>query len=324
MESHTHYSPKMLVVGAVAFMGLLFVFSSTRHPSYLQPASTGAYMDALNSTLGFQRVYATYDDIGDSLGQTHRTAGHKENLEAIAMLLGIDIRFVNVTKSEKAAALPRQHEFMTNASSTAELDTHRRIYADMVSNNVQSALILSSQVDVEVDLKMRLANAMGNAIARQYDILFLGQMYSDVSEPGASDVSAVLKQPLASADSSLVQQRSGTKKEFLSRKTQAFRSTYPRGVNHAYAVSERMAQRLHQRLEHIMTSGAHDLDYILADMAITGHSLAFSISPPPIAMHCSEQMGGQHLSRSALYAMSLRTEDPSNYAPYNDWTDKWK
>ncbi|KAJ2067080.1 hypothetical protein GGH13_005457 [Coemansia sp. S155-1] len=314
----------MLVVGAVAFMGLLFVFSSTRHPSYLQPANTGAYMDALNSTLGFQRVYATYDDIGDSLGQTHRTAGHKENLEAIAMLLGIDIRFVNVTKSEKAAALPRQHEFMTNASSTAELDTHRRIYADMVSNNVQSALILSSQVDVEVDLKMRLANAMGNAIARQYDILFLGQMYSDVSEPGASDVSAVLKQPLASADSSLVQQRSGTKKKFLSRKTQAFRSTYPRGVNHAYAVSERMAQRLHQRLEHIMTSGAHDLDYILADMAITGHSLAFSISPPPIAMHCSEQMGGQHLSRSALYAMSLRTEDPSNYAPYNDWTDKWK
>ncbi|KAJ2061442.1 hypothetical protein GGH13_006621 [Coemansia sp. S155-1] len=314
----------MLVVGAVAFMGLLFVLSSTRHPSYLQPASTGAYMDALNSTLGFQRVYATYDDIGDSLGQTHRTAGHKENLEAIAQLLNIDIRFVKVTKSKKAAALPRQRGFMTNASSTAELDTHRRIYADIISNNVQSALILSSQVDVEVDLKMRLANAMGNAIARQYDILFLGQMYSDISEPGASDVSAVLKQPLASADSSLVQQRSWTKKEFLSRKTQAFRPTYPRGVSHAYAVSGHMAQRLHQRLEHTMTSDAHDLDYILADMAITGHSLAYSISPPPITMHCSEQMGGQHLSLSALYAILLRTEDPSNYAPYSDWADMWK
>ncbi|KAJ2043179.1 hypothetical protein GGH13_009820, partial [Coemansia sp. S155-1] len=106
----------MLVVGAVAIMELLFVLSSVRQPSYLQPASTGAYMDALNSTLGFHRVYATYDDISDSLGQTHRTAGHKENLEAIAKLLDIDIRFVKVTKSEKAAALPRQRGFMTNAS----------------------------------------------------------------------------------------------------------------------------------------------------------------------------------------------------------------
>ncbi|KAJ2750918.1 hypothetical protein GGI19_004822 [Coemansia pectinata] len=209
-------------------------------------------------------------------------------------------------------------------SSIAEFDTHRRIYADMVANNVQSALILSSQVDVEVDLKMRLANAMGNSIAQQYDILFIGQLYSDTSEPGASDVSAVLKQPLASADSSLVQQRMWTKKEFMSRKTQAFRSTYPRGISHAYAVNGSMARKLHQRLEHKMTSDAHDLDSILADMAMANHSLAYSISPPPIAMHCCEQMGGQHLSRSTLYAMSLRTEDPSNYAPYNDWVDVWK
>ncbi|KAJ2061853.1 hypothetical protein GGI17_002827 [Coemansia sp. S146] len=324
MESHTHYSPKLLLVGAVAIMGLMFVLSNARQASYLRPVSTGAYMDALNSTLGFHRVYATYNDTQDSLGQTHHIAGRRENLEAIAQLLGIDIRFVKATTLEKAAAMQRQHRFKTNISSIAELDTHRRIYVDMVASNVQSALILSSQVDVEVGLKIRLANAMGNVIAQKYDILFLGKLYSDTLEPGASDVSAVLKQPLASADSSLVQQRAWTKKEFMSRKTQAFRSTYPRGISHAYAVSRHMARKLYQRLEHKMTSGSHDLDYILADLVMANHSLAYSISPPPIAMHCSEQMGGQHLSRSTLYAMSLRTEDPSNYAPYNDWVDMWK
>ncbi|KAJ2484261.1 hypothetical protein IWW37_006175, partial [Coemansia sp. RSA 2050] len=235
MEPLSHYSPKMLMLGTIAAMGLWLVLSGARQPSYLQPARSGAYMDALNSTLGFHRVYATYDDKSDSSGQTHRTAGHRENLEAIARLLGLSIRFVKATTSEQAAALQRQHGFKADVPSLVELDTHRRIYADMVANNVQSALILSSQVDVEIDLKMRLANAMGHKAAQHYDILFLGQLYSDKSEPGASNVSVVLKQSPTSADSSLAQQRMWTKEAFLSQKTQAFRPMYPNGVSHAYA-----------------------------------------------------------------------------------------
>ncbi|KAJ2031607.1 hypothetical protein IWW57_000631 [Coemansia sp. S610] len=324
MESHTHYSPKILVLGAMAAMGLWLVLSGIKHPSYWQPTSGGAYMDALNSTLGFHRVYATYDSKSDSSGQTHRTAGHRENLEAISRLVGFSVHFVKATTSEQAAALQRQHGFKADATSIAELDTHRRIYADMVANNIQSALVLSSQVDVEIDLKMRLASAMGHKKARHYDILFLGQLYSDKSEPGASDVSAVLKQSPTSADSSLVQQRMWTKETFLSRKTQSFRSMFPNGVSHAYAVSGHMARRLDRRLKHRMKRHDHDLDYILADVAMVGLSLGYGVSPPPIAMHCSEKMGGQHLSQSALYAMSLRAEDPSNYAPYIDWIDMWK
>ncbi|KAJ2810112.1 hypothetical protein H4S07_002858 [Coemansia furcata] len=324
MESHTHYSPKVFLFGAVAIVGLLFVLSGARQPLYLQPASTGAYMDALNSTLGFHRVYATYNDSNDSLGSTNRTTGHRENLEAIAQLLGVNISFVKATTSEQAAVIQRQHGFLANVPKVAELDSHRRIYADMVANNVHSALILSSQVDVEIDLKTRLANAMGGAIAREYDILFLGQIYSDISETGARGVSAVLKQPLVSADSSFAQQRAWTKKEFLNRKTQAFRSMYPSGISHAYAITGRMARRLNRRLERRMTSDSSDLNYILADVAMAGIELAYSISPPPIALHSSEQLGGQYLSRSTLYAISLRTEDPSHYAPYNDWVDMWK
>ncbi|KAJ2814322.1 hypothetical protein FBU31_007333 [Coemansia sp. 'formosensis'] len=213
---------------------------------------------------------------------------------------------------------------MANVPRVAELDTHRRIYADMVANNIHSALILSSQIDVEIDLKMRLANAIGGAIAQAYDILFLGQIYSDISEPGAHDVSAVMKQPLLGAGSSLTQQRAWTKREFLSRKTQAFRSMYLSGISHAYAITGRMARRLNRRLERRMASDSSDLNYILADVAMVGLELAYSISPPPIALHSSEQLGGQHLSRSALYAMSLLTEDPSHYAPYKDWIDIWK
>ncbi|KAJ2834557.1 hypothetical protein GGI24_000350 [Coemansia furcata] len=324
MESHTHCSPKVFIFGAVAIVGLLFVLSGARQSLYLQPESTGAYMDALNNTLGFHRVYATYDDSNDGLGSTNRTTGHRENLEAIAQLLGVNISFVKTTTSEQAAVMQRQHGFLANVPRVAELNTHRRIYADMVANNIHSALILSSQVDVEIDLKMRLANAMGGAIAQAYDILFLGQIYSDFSEPDARDVSAVLKQPLVSADSSLVQQRVWTKKEFLGRKAQAFRSIYPSGISHAYAITGRMARRLNRRLERRMTSDSSDLDSILADVAMVGLELAYSIAPPPVALHSSEQLGGQYLSRSVLYAMSLRTEDPSHYAPYNDWVDMWR
>ncbi|KAJ2835040.1 hypothetical protein GGI24_000110 [Coemansia furcata] len=307
MESHTQYSPKIFIFGAVTIVGLLFVLSSARQPLYLQPESTGAYMDALNSTLGFHRVYATYDDSNDGLGSTNRSTGHRENLEAIAQLLGVDISFVKATTSEQAAVMQRQHGFLANVPRVAELNTHRRIYADMVANNIHSALILSSQVDVEIDLKMRLANAMGSAITQAYDILFLGQIYSDISEPGARDVSAVLKQPLVSADSSLAQQRAWTKKELLSRKTKAYRSTYPSGISHAYAITRRMARRLNRRLERQMTSDLSDLNYILADVAMVGLELAYSISPPPIALHSSEQLGGQYLSRSALWGC-LRVE----------------
>ncbi|KAJ2556680.1 hypothetical protein GGH95_005320 [Coemansia sp. RSA 1836] len=142
-------------------------------------------MDALNSTLGFHRVYVTYDDNDSSgLDQTQRATGHKANFEAIARLLDIDVQFIKTTTTylEKGATtLQRQRGFtVNNVSRIAELDTHRRIYADMAANNVQSALILGSQVDVEVDLKMRLAEAMSKkGIVQSYDILFLGQKYSD-------------------------------------------------------------------------------------------------------------------------------------------------
>ncbi|KAJ2742722.1 hypothetical protein GGI20_004286, partial [Coemansia sp. BCRC 34301] len=154
-------------------------------PPVSQHKDVGTYMDALNSTLGFHRVYATYDGMSDGLGRTHRTSGHKENLEAIARLLDIDVRFIELFPKSLAPILTRQRSFPDNGSRIAELDAHCRIYADMVANNVQSALILGSQVDVEVDLKVRLANAMGNAMAQRYDILFLGQTHSDYSEPGA-------------------------------------------------------------------------------------------------------------------------------------------
>ncbi|KAJ2890705.1 hypothetical protein GGI21_004327 [Coemansia aciculifera] len=278
-------------------------------------------MAAFNSTLGFHRVYATYNR-------------EKESLEAVARLLDIDIRFIKTASIEHNASLQRQRGFMANSSDAAEIDTHRRIYADMVADDIQSALILSSKVDVEVDLKMRLATAMSSNPEMQqggFDFLLVGQKYSNPLELGASHVRTVLQQQrgvVGVVDSSLVQQRFWTKKEFLERRTRVYRPSSPRGFGHAYAVSGQMARHLYYAsLEGhgAAASGARDLDDVLADaIGAAGLPLVFSVSPPPVVLHCSEEMGGQYLARSALHAMSLRTNDPARYAPYVDWVHMWK
>ncbi|KAI9504547.1 hypothetical protein GGI25_006033 [Coemansia spiralis] len=286
------------------------------------------YANAFNTTLGFHRVFVTYQANNKNAKSAHVSCRH--NLAEVARMLDIDIEYVQSTTLVQAKQLKLQKGYMADVESIAELDTHRKIYEMMEKTDTGSALILSCNIDVEVDLKSRLAAALGNGVANNYDILYIGRTHSEPSEPMVDELKETMSQlDVVTSLSELEQvklQRMWTKKEFLHRTTQSYRSTYPKGT-HAYAVNGRMARRLNRRLSKRMTKDPHELDYILADVAIVGLSLAYSVSPPPIAIYSPEQSDNsnnrQYLRRSVLQSASLRKDNPSEYAPYKDVENMW-
>ncbi|KAJ2498260.1 hypothetical protein GGH96_004464 [Coemansia sp. RSA 1972] len=190
----------------------------------------------------------------------------------------------------------------------------------MARHNIQSALILRSDVDVELDIKLRLTSALGDIPL--YDMLFVGRHYAEPTEPDVQEMMTFLRQT-NSSDPSAQMQRMWAKREFANRKTRVYRSSFPSGIS-AYAVSGHMARRLHHRLRRRMTVDKHDLDYILADVAMVGLSIAYSVSPSPIAAYkTSHASDNQLLTNSALHVMSLRQDDPAMLSPYKDWATMW-
>ncbi|KAJ2450949.1 hypothetical protein EV183_003945 [Coemansia sp. RSA 2336] len=277
-----------------------------------QPASA-INSDFTNTTLGFQRIYVIYKQ--DELSS-------KSNFEAIAELLDISATFIQQTTALQAAALKQIRGYLASIPQVAELDTHARIYSQMVRDNVASALILDSDVDVELDLKERLAHALSDV--NLYDIIFVGHSHADPAEPQAKDTLALLGQTNQTTDPSQLMQRMWTKREFSSHQPRVFRTTFPKGI-FAYAINSRTARRLHRRFPLWLTRVNEDFEFILADVAMVGLSIPYSISPPPIVAYRPDGIyEKQLLAGSALYAMSLRQDDPSNYPPFGDWKHMWQ
>ncbi|KAJ1855760.1 hypothetical protein GGH12_003105 [Coemansia sp. RSA 1822] len=267
----------------------------------------------MNSTLGFQRVYVVHSASDPS---------SLENFKAIALLLDIDAQYIEQTSIEHADTLQRQHQYLANPLEITELDTHARIYAHMAHHDIQSALIIRSDVDMELDIKLRLASALGD-IPDPYDMLFIGREYAEPTEPKVQEMMAFLRQTNGTSDPSAQMQRMWAKREFANRKTRVYRSSFPSGIS-AYAIGRQMARRLHYRLRPRMTVDKHDLDFILADVAMVGLSIAYSMSPSPVAAYkTSRGPDNQLLTHSALHLMSLRQDDPAMLSPYKDWTNTW-
>ncbi|KAJ1962708.1 hypothetical protein GGI12_002490 [Dipsacomyces acuminosporus] len=311
--SMLHFALAVFVLAAISSMLLLLTYPNA---ASFEDSLPPAYTDALNRTLGFHKIYVTHDAAG----------GSRDNVESIAKLLGLELTFVQRTAGLQAKALRVQHGYLADVEDTAELLTHMQIYADMARSNIQSALILSSDVDVELDLKMRLAAAMSGHISDTYDILFVGRTHSEAAEPGVQSLKTQLREIKNITDSSVSRcQQHWTKEAFLSRRPCAFRTSFPRGAAHAYAISGRMARRLNRRMHGRMASDAHGLEYILADAAMVGLSIAYSLSPPPVTRFSTDRIVdfSQHLSQSALYVMSIRSDNPASSPPYEDLSDMW-
>ncbi|KAJ1719497.1 hypothetical protein LPJ53_005746 [Coemansia erecta] len=263
---------------------------------------------AFNATLGFARVYATLDGAD--------AAAHKR-LAGLSGQLGIDLTYINSTTPADGLQLSQQHGFLSSdPAAVAELLTHRRIYRDMVHGGVASAVILSSDADVEADVKQRLARVFSEAT--DFDILFLSRSHSEPGEPGVRELLGSLGSAERS-DASQVAAAEGARRGFLARGTRVFRSTFPQGTTRAYAVNLRLARRLDARLERRMQVDGHGLDFVLADIAMVGTALGLSVAPP-VAAGLGQR---QYLSASTLHAMGLRADDPSAYPPYVDWADTW-
>ncbi|KAJ1751031.1 hypothetical protein LPJ79_002441 [Coemansia sp. RSA 1821] len=214
--------------------------------------------DFTNKTLGFQRIYVIYQQ--DELSS-------KSNFEAIAALLDISATFIKQTTVPQATVLKQIKRYVASTPQIAELDTHARIYAQMVRDNIESALILDSNIDVELDLKERLASALSDVDL--YDIIFVGHSYADPAEPQAKDTLTILAQTNQTTDPSQLMQRMWTKRKFSSQQPRVFRTTFPKGI-FAYAINGRTARRLHRRFPLWLTRVNEDFEFILADVAMVG------------------------------------------------------
>ncbi|KAJ1665058.1 hypothetical protein IW140_003789 [Coemansia sp. RSA 1813] len=319
------YSPKPRAIIALCVLfivGFLVKIHSEDLPSADAINVPEIYSDAFNKTLGFHRIFVTHSPEDKNRCQ--------RNIEAIAKLVDLDIEFVETVTPAKASQLRIQSKYKADDESVAELLTHKKIYAEIEQNNFGSALVLRCGVDVETDLKMRLASALGSGIADEYDILFVGRTDSEPTEPMVDELKHALDQleraaPLPEYAIQTQLTRFWIKKEFLQRNTVSYRSTFPKGTTHAYALSGRMARRLNRRLMQRMASEAHDLDFILADIAMVGLSMAYSVSPPPIAIYGPElENPSQFLRNSVLHSIYMRKDDPSIYSPYSDIAKEWR
>ncbi|KAJ2846602.1 hypothetical protein IWW36_004271 [Coemansia brasiliensis] len=297
----------------IACLMVLYLFSTSLESNELESQSISTInSDFTNKTLGFQRIYVIYRK--DELSS-------KSNFKAISALLDISATYIEQTTISQAAVLKQTKRYLANHTQIAELDTHARIYAQIAKDNVESALILDSNIDVELDLKERLAGALSDIDL--YDIIFVGHSYADPAEPQAKDMLALLEQTNLTNDPSKLMQRMWTKREFSNRSPRVFRTTFPKGI-FAYAINGRTARRLHRRFPLWLTRVNEDFEFILADVAMVGLSVAYSISPPPIVSYKPDgRYERQLLAGSALYAMSLRQDDPSNYPPFGDWKHMW-
>ncbi|KAJ1733336.1 hypothetical protein LPJ61_001612 [Coemansia biformis] len=305
-------------LGALLCMAVVLVLrtcSTTQKPTAEE--TLDMYTDALNKTLGFHQIYVIHEG---------GTAAHGvAAFGAVAELLDMDVQYILHTAHADAAAVARaQHGFLTDTPRAAELDIHAQVYADMVRRGIQSALILVSDADVELDIKERLAAALAGSSPHLHDMLFVGRAFSEPAEPEADELAVLLQQTNGTDDRSAQMQRLWAKRNFLHRPIAVFRSSSPRGI-HAYALNAHMAHHLHRRLGQRMGADAHGLDYVLADAALTGLCAAYSVSPPLVVAHGrgDRNTGNQFLRRSARYAIGLRSDDPSHYPPFLDWQDMW-
>lgn len=281
-----------------------------KEPDTNDNPSDDVYVDALNSTLGFHKIYATYR-------KSH------ENLDGIARLLGIEIHYVQEFQ-RWGLQNHNQHQLLTQEYHDIQTHTHTQIYKNMLEDNIQTALILDSNVDMELGIKTQLAAILSDSKTQEFDILYLGRTHLESSEPQVQDMNAILSHRAAQRqDASFLQQQYWMQKEFVSeRQPLAFPSFNPCNVAHAYALSNSMARRL---IKAVKSQPNKALEDILTSMP---DSKAFSASLPPIVMLPSADNSKrpsfkQYLDNSALYFMSLRPDDPSQYPPYMDWAGLW-
>ncbi|KAJ2598159.1 hypothetical protein H4R99_004214 [Coemansia sp. RSA 1722] len=279
-------------------------------------ATTGWIYNPRNSTLGFERILV--------LNTPERT-DRRRNMQALASYHDLKLDYSRTYNQRESDALAAKHGYLLNGTHLACYLSHLNAYRRMVDENIQTALILEDDVDMELDIKNRHTTIM-NQVYRQYgtdwDMLFIGHCTSDANEPG-------LVQPhLRKSDGQLVVGFEDREK-YLARNLTLYDAEYPMCL-HAYAVSRECAKRLVVVLEERLRTVGQDIDLVLAIGVEFGMATVLGTSPPYMVQVGRQELASdltqlrdgdtaQRLSNSTLFKLGLRRSDPRSLAPYMDW-----
>ncbi|KAJ1823595.1 hypothetical protein LPJ56_002956 [Coemansia sp. RSA 2599] len=246
-------------------------------------------------------------------------------MDALASYHGLKFDYSQTYSQGEADALAVENGYLINGTHLACYLSHLRAYRRIVEENIQTALILEDDVDMELDLKDRHA-AIISQLYRQYgvdwDMLFVGHCTSDANEPG------LVRPHTRESDGRLVV-GSNERNRYLARNLTLYEAEYPMCL-HAYAVSRECARRLAVVLEERLRTVGQDIDLVLAIGVEFGMSTVLGTSPPYMVQVGRQELSSdltqlrdgdtaQRLFSSTLYKLGLRRSDPRSLAPYMDW-----
>ncbi|KAJ2835278.1 hypothetical protein FBU31_001666 [Coemansia sp. 'formosensis'] len=253
-----------------------------------------------NSTLGFHKILVLNTPIRHD---------RRHTMEAQGRFHKLSFDYTRTFGPPEANRLALEQGYLINGTHLACYLSHLHAYKRMVAENIETALILEDDVDMELDIRERLAPIMARVHEKyggDWDMLFVGHCTFDANEPGDLPYWGP-----------------------PGRGPELYVAEYPMCM-HAYAVTRECARRLAVVLEERLKTVGHDIDLVLAIGVQFGMSTVLGVSPPPIVQvgkgglpsdlrQPGEMDTGQRLDRSTLFHLGLRTSDPRLLPQYIEW-----
>ncbi|KAI8325776.1 hypothetical protein GQ54DRAFT_177066 [Martensiomyces pterosporus] len=291
-------------------------YSALTSPYSIFGCGIGSYYQPRNATLGFQKIFVL---------NTPTRSDRQRNMRALARFHRLKMDYAKTFSQAESDYLASSQGYLINGTHLACYLSHLNVYRRMVSEGVETALVLEDDVDVEVDLKERHASIMAQ-VHRQYghdwDMLYLGHCTPDDNEPG-------MLHPSIDAGDGRYAVSPAERSAYLNRDVSLYLAEYPMCL-HAYALTRECAKRLSVILEERLLTVGQDIDLVLAIGVEYGFSTVLGTSPPYIVQVGRQELPSdltslkdgdtaQHLFRSTLHHLKLRSTDPHTLPPFMNW-----
>ncbi|PIA18662.1 hypothetical protein COEREDRAFT_85120 [Coemansia reversa NRRL 1564] len=238
-----------------------------------------------NSTLGFQKIFVL---------NTATRKDRRHNMEALGRFHKLHMEFAQTFNEVTANALAASNQYLINGTHLACYLSHLQIYRRMVAENIETALVLEDDVDMEIDIKERHAQIM-KQVYRKYggdwDMLYLGHCTTDANEPFTDDLDSLTMHAA-----------------YNERKVQLYETKYPMCL-HAYAVTLDCAQRLAVLLEERLKTVGKEIDLILAVGVQYGMSTVLGREGRATQRSYTIEGRGYSTKVIALYTVSPRIKE---------------
>ncbi|KAJ2077301.1 hypothetical protein H4R24_005212 [Coemansia sp. RSA 988] len=302
-------TPRLLIewvlLGTALLLILVMGFEIAHSPHAVFSSNTGRQNWLQNSTLGFQKIFVL---------NTVTRKDRRRNMEALGRFHKLHMEFAQTFNGDTANALAASKQYLINGTHLACYLSHLQIYQRMVTEGIETALVLEDDVDMEMDIKERHGQIMKQVYSKygkDWDMLYLGHCTIDANEPPTDGMNSLTMRTA-----------------YGQRGVQLYEAKYPMCL-HAYALTRDFAQRLVVLLEERLKTIGKEIDLILAIGVEYGVGTVLGTSPPYIVQvgrtelpsdltQLKEGDTAQRLLRSTLYRLGLRNKDPQTLARYMD------